>query len=84
MRLPRVSLAEPRVWLYAPKVILNKAREGKGRVEEIPSVRLGSSVDMPPEGETFRGPSLPTVWEASLSAAAWSLRAAASVCWSGG
>lgn len=51
--------------------------EGRGG-EGVPSVRLGSSVETPPEGETFKGPSLPTEWEASFSEAAWSLRAAAS------
>lgn len=44
----------------------------------LPSERLGSSVEIPPEGEKFKGPALPTVWEASFSAAAWSLRREAS------
>ena len=47
-------------------------------MENIPSERLGSSTDAPPDGETLRGPTLPMVWEASFSAAAWSLRASAS------
>lgn len=43
-------------------------------------MRLGLSVETPPDGETATGPSLPMEWEASFSAWAWSFVAAAWDC----